>query len=250
MKDRHIAIGVLMACCFFYPVTKAQITGEAEQSLSLADAARRNREQKRDVIRRSKRITNDDLNVQFVSAEEGGVRLAGVANAGGTPASEGELPIARAIRGQATPDNGDTAAIYGGIYMGSPPTSQTAPPNPAVVAAIVAADWAAIAATEPPIRKPGETEEEFEIATAKAQIAAAELQLNLQRREFALDQDVIYSNPNYLAWQTGKSKLDAEQQRIDERQYEIGGQKARLAVLEETQRQKQEISTHTMPLLP
>jgi hypothetical protein len=250
MKDRHIAIGALMACCFFYPVTKAQITGEAEQSLSSADAARRNREQKRDVIRRSKRITDDDLKVQFVSAEEGGVRLAGVANAGGTPASVGELPIAQAIRGQASPDNGDTVAISGGIYMGSPPTSQTAPPNPAVVAAIVAADWAAIAATEPPIRKPGETEEEFEIATAKAQIAAAELQLNLQRREFALDQDVIYSNPNYLAWQTGKSKLDAEQQRIDERQYEIGEQKARLAVLEETQRQKQEISTHAMPPLP
>src|ERR1700751_3732454 len=114
MKDRHIAIGALMACCFFYPVTKAQITGEAEQSLSSADAARPNREQKRDVIRRSKRITDDDLKVQFGSGEEGGVRLGGVANAGGTPASVGELPIAQAIRGQASPDIGDTVAISGG----------------------------------------------------------------------------------------------------------------------------------------
>ena len=250
MKDRHIAIGVLMACCLFYQMTKAQMTGEVEQSISLADAARRNREQKRGVIRRAKRITDDDLRVQFVSAAEGGVSLAGVANVGGTPASVGELPIAEAIEGQATPGNEGAATVTGGIYMGSPPTSQTAPPNPAVVAAVVAADWAAMAATEPPIRKPGETEEEFEITTAKAQIAAAELQLNLQQREFALNQDVIYSNPNYLAWQTGKSKLDAEQQRIDERQYEIDGLKDRLALLEETQRQKQEISTHAMPQLP
>ena len=248
MEARYIAIGVLIACCIFHSVTKAQITGEVQQSGSLADAARHNREQKRGLTRRSELITDDDLKEQFVLEAERGIGPAGVANLSGTPLSVPEVPMAQVDQGRATTGNGNNTGVSGGIYMGSPPTSQSAPANPEVVAAIVAADWAAIAATEPPIRQPGESDEDFEITTVKARIAGAELQVNLQQREFALDQDVIYSNPNYLAWHTGKSKLDAEQQRIDERQCEIDALKARLATLEEAQRQKQEIATHAMQL--
>lgn len=124
------------------------MTGEVQQSTSLADAARRNREQKHGLIRRSKPITDDDFKARFVSEVEGGIGRAGAANLEGTRVSVGEFPITLVGEGQAAPGSGNNTAVSGGIYMGSPPTSQAAPPNSEVVGAIVAADWAAMAATE------------------------------------------------------------------------------------------------------
>jgi len=114
------------------------------------------------------------------------------------------------------------------------------PPDPTLVAALQAADWVELAATEPPTRRPNESDDDFEIAKLKAQIASAELHLNLRQRALALDQDTIYSNPNYLVRHTGKSILDAEQERIDARQREIEEVRAHLALLEGLERQSKQ----------
>jgi len=61
-----------------------------------------------------------------------------------------------------------------------------------------------------------------------------------QLRELVLDQHTIFSNPNYTAYRTGQSKLDSEQQRINERQQEIEALKGPLAELEWHQRRRKQ----------
>jgi hypothetical protein len=80
--------------------------------------------------------------------------------------------------------------------------------------------------------------EDAEITKLTKQIVDAEQDLDLQQRELALDQDTVYSNPNYTDSQTGKGKLDAEQKRILERQAEIGRLKSHLAVLRDLQKSR------------
>lgn len=87
--------------------------------------------------------------------------------------------------------------------------------RPIAVATAEPADEAAIAATEAPVPTAGETREDVEIADLKAQIARAEMDLDIQTQEFALDEDMVYSNPNYTDLRVGKAKLDAEQRRIN-----------------------------------
>ncbi len=107
--------------------------------------------------------------------------------------------------------------------------------------AVAAAERAATSANKESRPKGKDAEEaaaeNAEIARLKEQIAEAEEQLKWQQRELALDQDTVYSNPNYTDSRTGKAKLDAEQQRINERRQEIQGLKANLAALQERRKQ-------------
>jgi hypothetical protein len=90
--------------------------------------------------------------------------------------------------------------------------------------------------------------ENTEIAKLKKQIVDAEQDLDLQQRELALDQDTVYSNPNYTDSKTGKGKLDAQQKRILERQVEIERLKSNLAVLQDLQKsRKQALSRKSAP---
>lgn len=197
-----------LSCCFGAALltvcmlggTNAQAQSITQQTESVADAARRNREQKKNLVRRSKVISDDDLDQEYF-------RL-----------------------GQE------------GLNVGAAPTLQIEAPSATAVAAAEATDEAAIAGTEAPVPTANETKEDIEIAELKAQIARAEIDLDLQRREFALDQDTVYSNPNYTDSYAGKAKLDAEQQRIDERQHEIEGLKARLDVLQKRQEGRRQAS--------
>ena len=65
-----------------------------------------------------------------------------------------------------------------------------------------------------------------EIMQLKSRIAEMEDLLKWQKRKLALDQDVVYSNPNYTDYQTGQAKLDAEQQQIDDEEQEVDRLKA------------------------
>ena len=222
-------------------VTSAQsCESKGPQNESPADAARHNLQEKKNLIRRSRVTTDDDLDLQFFRAARGGVESSTVADVHGTLAIASETPVREVNHGPAIAVVREVSAPSGGIYIGSPPTLQTGPPDPTLVAALQAADWVELAATEPPTRRPNESDDDFEIAKLKAQIASAELHLNLRQRALALDQDTIYSNPNYLVRHTGKSILDAEQERIDARQREIEEVRAHLALLEGLERQSKQ----------
>jgi hypothetical protein len=77
-----------------------------------------------------------------------------------------------------------------------------------------------------------------QIGKLKEEIADAEERLKWQRRELALDQDTVYSNPNYKDSHAGKAKLDAEQQQINERQQEIEVLRTQLEALQERRTQR------------
>jgi hypothetical protein len=189
----HFIVALLMARGVISGPVYAQAQDVMPQDQSVADAARRNREQKKDLVRRARVISDDDLDREFFRSGRQGLNVGGA------------------------------------------PTLQTEAPGASAVAAAEAADAAAIAATKAPVPNSKETKEDVEIADLKARIAGAEIDLGLQRRELALNEDTVYSNPNYTDSHAGKAKLEAEQQRINEKQRQIEDLKGYLGVLEERQ---------------
>ena len=183
---------------------------QTQPEQSVADAARRSREQKKCARKQSRVISNEDLDTEYFK-----------------PGQEG-------------------------LYLGAPARSKTEALSASGAVTTEAADQAAPSANKEPRPKDVDSDEVdaegAEIAKLKKEIAEAEEDLKWQRRELALDQDTVYSNPNYTDFRTGKAKLDSEQQRINERQYEIEGLKGHLAELEERQgRRKQAAPSENAP---
>jgi hypothetical protein len=203
---------VLFTACVALPcVAEAQPQdSQTQQVQSIADAARRSREQKKNARKQSRVISNEDLDTEyFKSGQEG-------------------------------------------LYLAAPTTSKTEGLSASGAVTTDAADQAAPSANKEPRPKDVDSEEavaeDAEIAKLKEEIAEAEEDLKWQQRELALNQDTVYSNPNYTDLKTGKAKLDSEQQRINERQQEIEGLKAHLAELEERRgRRKQAAPSENAP---
>jgi len=130
-------------------------------------------------------------------------------------------------------DRGSFKPGQEGLNVGAPATLQTTGPSEGQVAAAVAADTAASPkAVEEAGLKSGESEE---IAKLQAKMDAAKNELDLLKAENKLDQDSIYSNPNYTDTHKGQDKLDAEQAQIKQKQQELDDLKAQLAELKQRQ---------------
>jgi hypothetical protein len=188
--------GVLLLACAGHPCpAKAQPQdSQTQQEQSVADAARRNREQKKNAAKQSKIISNEDLDLEYFR-----------------PGLEG-------------------------YNFGAPSVFNTAASSTVAMAADGADQSAASTNKEAQPKGKDSVEadaQDAEITKLKEQIAKAEEQLKRQQRDFALEQDTVYSNPNYTDLQTGKAKLESEQQLINEMQAEIEVLKANLTVLQE-----------------
>jgi hypothetical protein len=195
-----LSVALLAACAVFSRAAEAQPQdSQSQQGQSVADAARRSREQKKNAARQARVISNEDLDTEYFIPGQEGLNL-------GVPAG-----LKREAR-----STGDVAAAE-------------------------AASQTATSANKESRRKGKDSEEaaaeDAEIARLKGQIAEAEEHLKWQQRELSLDQDTVYSNPNYTDFKTGKAKLDAEQQQINQRQQEIEALKASLAVVQERRKQ-------------
>jgi hypothetical protein len=85
--------------------------------------------------------------------------------------------------------------------------------------------------------KPQSSEEEKARAllkqrvTLKEKIKDAKTDLDLLQREYQLDQDSLYSSPDYLKNTSGKEKLEAMKQQISDKQQDLDRLKAELAAL-------------------
>jgi type I restriction-modification system DNA methylase subunit len=101
-----------------------------------------------------------------------------------------------------------------GLTVGAPAKLETQPPTPDAAAAPAASD-------------------DPEIAQLKDQIADAEKDTDLGKRELALQQDSYLSNPDHEHDTAGKAKVDALQQQIADKQQEIDRLKTRLAAMQE-----------------
>jgi hypothetical protein len=164
----------------------AQSQPSASSDASVADAARRKRDEKKNAAKSTKVITDDDL------------------------------------------DRHEFKPVKGGFNVGSAPQLETGLPN----AEAVAADESADLASDEEAQKEAAAQD-ADIAKVKSQLAQGEKDLDVSRRQFALDQDSYLSNADYAHDTAGKSKLDNEKQQIHDKQDENERLKTRLAALEE-----------------
>jgi len=74
-----------------------------------------------------------------------------------------------------------------------------------------------------------------DIAALKEQIKQAQSDLDLSKRELALQQDTYFSNVNYARDTAGKAKLDDLKQQVSDKQQELERLKARLTDLQAAQ---------------
>ena len=128
-----------------------------------------------------------------------------------------------------------------GLNVGSAPRLETQPPSAQAVAAAEAAD----SSTEQDAKDAAE--QDLQIAKLKSQIADAEKDLDLGKRQLALDQDSYFSNPDYSHDAAGKTKLEDEKQQIDSKQQEIERLKTKLAAQEELKSHRKPTRTQAAP---
>jgi hypothetical protein len=120
-----------------------------------------------------------------------------------------------------------------GLTVDAPAQLETEPPSPEAVA-----DAAATPSVPPDPATIAAPSDDPEITRLKDTIADAEKDADLARRDLALQQDTVYSYPDYQHDAAGKAKLAALQQQINDKQQEIDRLKTRLAAMEELQKKK------------
>src|SRR5262249_55665191 len=149
---------------------------QIDQSQSVAEAARKAREQKKAAAKNNPVIDDDSINLRPASYDTGASPPAGtVINT--TPV----MPSAEV----STPNSADPAK------PGDVPV--TAPSSEA-------------ASTETDAQKAAE--QAAEIAKTKELLQQMQSELDLLKRQLALDSDTFYSKPDYAHDSTGKSRLD------------------------------------------
>jgi hypothetical protein len=166
---------------------------QSQDSQSVAEAARRARAKKKDSEKPAKVITDETLDVK-----KGDIQSA----------TAEQLRMPGTPETQAQPAAG-AANAPGGTSGDTSPKAQ-GPKN--------SSEDEARAALK-------------ERVSLKEKIKDAQSDLELLQREYQLDQDSLYSSPDYARNTSGKEKLDAMKQKISDKQQELDQLKARLAAL-------------------
>lgn len=182
----RLAVAALIAAAAVPLATRAQ--SQDSQPQSVADAARRAREQKKAAAKQPAPVITDDTLKPSAPA----------AQAANAPAAAAQ-PAADST---SAPDAGAAKA----------PAGQSAPAS-----AAGDADQKAKASAE--------------LVALKKQLAEAQKNLELVQRELGLEQDNVYSKPNYASDTAGKGKLDDLKQQITDKQQSVEALKTRLAAL-------------------
>jgi hypothetical protein len=177
-----LGAGVTLPIATLAQSRDAQAQQSASSDASVADAARRARDQKKNAAKSSKIITDDEL------------------------------------------DRHEFKPGKAGFNVMAPPQLETEPPSAEAVAAAQAADEDA---------EKGAASQDADIASLKLKITLGEKDLDVSRRQLALDQDSYLSKTDYAHDTVGQSNLDSERQQINDKQAQIERLKTRLAALEE-----------------
>jgi hypothetical protein len=177
-----LGAGVTLPIATLAQSQDAQAQQSASSDASVADAARRARDQKKNAAKSSKIITDDEL------------------------------------------DRHEFKPGKAGFNVMAPPQLETEPPSAEAVAAAQATDEDA---------EKEAASQDADIASLKLKITQAEKDLDVSRRQLALDQDSYLSKTDYAHDTVGQSNLDSERQQINDKQAQIERLKTRLAALEE-----------------
>jgi hypothetical protein len=190
---RSIWLGSILALstAALSPALYAQSQDNSSQSV--AEAARKAKEQKKAATKDAKVITDDTIRLRPASADSG--------------APPAGTVVTSAPAGEARPQN-DSAA------PAADSSAAMAPAQPA------------------PVADPKKKEEQnAEVAKAKELLAQVQAELDVLKRELALDSDTYFSNPDYSRDTAGKAKLDDLQKMIGDKQVSVEELKRQLADL-------------------
>jgi hypothetical protein len=238
---------VIFLASVFAPPARSQES--PPQTESIAEAARNARHRKANSSTHRKLITNADLGVQDPVPRASALQLQySSSNAPDAPAASCDIPEAQRLKMELPAAEQELAELRSrlshqppiisdddldvqyfqsgnsGLRVGSPPLLDSQPPAPPRVVEveleerIASLQKALRAACAPP-----------DAARIQIQVDELEQQLNLLQRQFALDQDAHYSEPNFAEDTAGKARLDAELQQIQSLQSEIEQLKQQLA---------------------
>ena len=202
-----------------------------QDSQSVAEAARRARQQKKPAAKPARVLTDDDVKPSAPATP--------VAPATPAPAAApSPAPVS-------TPGPSASSASSAGAAADSPvapapatPVAPAPPPSPAADAANPpsAPPPAEVAApSNAAVSQDSKDDSAKEIATLKETIKQVQGDLELLKREQSLEQDKYYSNPDYVRNTAGKANLDGLKQQIAGKQQELEGLKAQLAALQPQQ---------------
>jgi hypothetical protein len=202
--SRRISLPLAIAAIFAAAVLPLTTLAQSQDSpaQSVADAARRAREQKKAAAKQPAPVITDDTLKPAAPATQD-------ANAPAPPQSPEAAPAPpRALAAQPAADS-----------SGAPDAS--AAPAPAGQPA--------------PAASAGDTDQKAkdsaELATLKQQIADAQKDLDLLQRELGLQQNTYFSNPDHSHDLAGKAKLDAMLEQITDKQQAVDALKRLLAAL-------------------
>jgi chromosome segregation ATPase len=131
--------------------------------------------------------------------------------------TQGEIEVLQKRRAQiaADIDNLETEAQRNGIPPGD--LRKELPPEELATQAAAGTEQPANEAE----KNPEVIKAEKEIAAEQQHLEMATKELDLLRRELNLDQQTVYSNPNYSTTGSGNSELDLKRTQIDDKQSEI-----------------------------
>ncbi len=190
-RVRTIWLGSIAALAAATAASPALFAQSQDNSQSVAEAARKAKEQKKAAAKDAHVITDDTIRLRPASADSGATPPAGTIETSAPPVG----PAAQT----------DSPA----------PSDAPAPPG----ARVPAAD---------PKKKEEQT---AEVAKAKEVLIQAQAQLDVLKRELALDSDSFYTNPDYSRDAKGKAKLDELQKTIGDKQISVEDLKRQLAAL-------------------
>jgi hypothetical protein len=181
------------AAMFLLPVWAPPASAQSQSgNPSVAEAARRAREQKKNAAKPVRTLTNDDL----------------------PAASDNAVPPATATAPAAEAANPDQA---------KPEADATAPEKAAVPAE-------SAGQTEDSSNKRAQIE--AALKQAKAELRQAQSVLDVLQRKAALDSDAFYSKADYARDTDGKAKLDADAQQVNDKKSQVDDLKAKVATLQ------------------
>jgi hypothetical protein len=197
---RRIPLRLALPIVLAASLLPAAAFAQSQDTQSVAEAARRARMKKKNPEKPAKVITDDTLDVK-----KGDVQSA----------TAEQLRIPGSPETQAQPAAGAANAQGGAPSDASTNPNSQGSKNPS-------GDEKVRAALK-------------ERVALKEKIKDAQSDLDLLQREYLLDQDSIYSSPDYAKNTSGKEKLAAMKQQISDKQQELDQLKARLAALPEPQ---------------
>ncbi|MGH9745275.1 MAG: hypothetical protein ACRD59_04100 [Candidatus Acidiferrales bacterium] len=194
-----------LAILLLLPLHSASARPQQQGDSSIADAARRTREQKKEQPKSAKVWDNDTI-----PKKPGDVSVIGPSAA--APDDSAAAAPAGAADGSTAPADANAA----------PPAAQPAP----------AADSDGADKSEPSKAAAELAAIQTDLAAAKSNLQTAKTDLDVLQRKFTLDSQTYYSKPNYVADKDGGARIDAEKADVDAKQQEVADAQMKVDQLE------------------